>query len=176
MRDYEYITKVLKALLYLSSKDSEFTLPTLDEALSSEIVNGTITHIKGSPNEYSYSKKHKDPNSQWYGYKLWTYFEKELEKNGNKLDPKIKAALIELIKKDQSYQSKTGLEHILNQQKGFLPEVALVVSLPYKVVKDIERDILPSFSEQERKDLEGIADSMKEFIREDSERIMKYFF
>lgn len=175
-RDYIYERNVLKALLVASTSEDNLRFPTIKEFILSEVVNGTIEYIGGNAGEVNYQSE-----GGAFEINLYKYFKSEIETHSKgKLNPKIREVLDSLCEyhlesptgPDGSFLETKLYNHFKGRCGGYgicqLP-TSSSFSLPQDLVIEVNRQILPSLSNEERRDILGIGKSMREYVDRDLE-------
>lgn len=184
IEDSEHRRKVLEALLVAATPNGN-RLPTIEEFILSEVVNGTLEYVNAKAGEITYAKeraKHADPKT--YESKLYAYYHEEM-RNTEKLSENIRTAIGKLVEAvwHHPYPGDSYCDTDLHAQfKGFggVGGICQVIaqstfSLPHELVLKVQKEIMPSFSESERKDIMCIGEAMRKYIKEDLEYIQKQY-
>lgn len=180
MKEWKYRRTVLEALLYHSTKKDNFILPTKEEFILSEVVNGTIEYIGGNAGRISYQKSDRN----MFEFDIYKYFENEMKNSKRRLNPAINGAITKMVKYEMRcpggpdrpypYTEVYSFFRGFGGGGGICPVIMeSTFSLPYETVIRIKREVLPSFSDFEIKDIEGIGKSMRKYIKDDLKFIYK---
>jgi len=182
--EWSYRRHLLEALLVSSVSEDRFRLPTIEEFILSEVVNGTIEYIGGNVGQIDYQKFRFDRNS--FERELNKYFEAEMRAHSKgKLNPKFKKAVTKLC--EHYYVNPTGPDRpypyteLYAHFKGFggggiCPVIMQSsFSLPQETIIRVQREVLPELSNPEKRDVEGISKAMRKYIDRDLEFIGKTY-
>ena len=175
--------KTLEALLFCSITDKDFRLPTIEEFILSEVVNGTIEYVNGEAGKIDYQTIRFRAGE--FEKEITDYFKEEIAKAKRKLEPKIQEDIEKLIKYEWVYVQEPGDNYptceVYEHFKGFFGTgickagMESTFSLAYKDAVKIQ-EILPSFTEQQRRDIEGIGKAMRKYINKDLEYIKNTYY
>ena len=179
-----YRRKVLESLLVVATIEDGLGLPTINEFILSEVVNGTIDFVGGNAGQINYQQFRFERES--FERKLIEYFEEEMGNSRGKVNPKIRDAIQEMVKYHWVYVPDPGDNYptcgLYQDFKDFCGtgicpiSMQSTFSLPYDLVKRVSEKVIPSFSNAERKSVEGIGDGMRRFIEEDLEYIKEHYY
>ena len=175
-----YRINLIEAFLVSSMTKDKFMFPTIEQFILSEVANGVIKHIRGD-----------NRNMPHINYQMFELKENEFEKNLVKelmfsiglfsgiMDSKVEKAITELcapIWAGESYHTEL-YEHFKGSAGMGICQTPMKsrFSLPYEVVVRAQRIIIPSFSDAERKDVEGIGKAMRPYIEQDLEFIKERY-
>ena len=160
----------------MSTTDKSFRIPTIEEFVLSEVVNGTIDYFGGKAGKVTYQKMR---NGNSFERALFEYFEKELKSHSKgKLNPHIRESIRKLCKPysvnptgpDRPYLQTELYVHFSGKPfgGGVCPvNMRSTFSLPQETVVKVEKEVLPKLSNPERRDVEGIGKAMRKFIDND---------
>ena len=178
----EHRRNVLDALLVVAAPNGN-RLPTIEEFILSEIVNGAIDYLGGEAGEITYAKEKHIGNS--YESKLYAYYHKEIRDAQRKLDVDIGTAMDKLVEAvwhysppdDPYYDTDLYLQFMGFAGVGGICPVLMesTFSLPYELVSKVRKEIMPTFSESEKRDITGIGKAMRKYIEEDLEYIREHY-
>lgn len=167
-----YDRDILQALLYCSTTEDDFMLPTIEEFILSEVVNGTLEYLGRDSGKVRYQDFRGDRNSFEKG--IWDYFEKESVLSDKVIDSDVMASIGRMASYHIVYpDGPDGPYHMAGLYSSFksvLPSGAgmcSTFSLPQKVIYHVQKEVLPSLSEVARADVESIGMIMRKHINED---------
>jgi hypothetical protein len=177
MKDSRYGQKVLKALLVAAAPNGN-RLPTIEEFILSEVVNGTIDYVNKKAGEITYVNERMKSDLNSYESKLYAYYHKEIRDTKRKLDANIGKTIDKLVKAvwhhpypDDPYCDTDLYAHF----NGFASVGQSTFSLPYELVSEVRKEIMPTFSESEKRDITGIGKAMRKYVKEDLEYIREHY-
>jgi hypothetical protein len=177
MELWMYRHNILEAILVESMTKNRLRFPTIKEFILSELVNGTIDYIEGKSRQVEYQQfKLK---SDIFERELYESFESQMIAHSRgKLNPKVRRALMKLC--EDYYVHPTGPDsrpylhtELYTHFKGFggggiCPIVMeSSFSFPYDAVIRVQKQVIPSLSAPERRDVEGIGRAMGKHIDND---------
>ena len=192
VEDMEYDRDILQALLYYSTTEDDFMLPTIEEFILSEVVNGTLDYLGRDSGKVRYQDFRGDRNSFEKG--IWDYFEREsglsdkevVKKtlcdyfeeesvlSGAEIDSDVIASISRMAGYHIVYPDgpdgpypKAGLYSTF---KSVLPTgagMSSTFSLPQGVIYHVQKEVIPSLSGVVRADVEAIGKIMRKYINED---------
>ena len=182
VEDMEYDRDILQALLYYSTTEDDFMLPTIEEFILSEVVNGTLEHLGRDAGKVRYQDFRGDRNSFEKG--IWDYFEKESVLSDKYIDPGVIASISRMVSYHIVYPDgpdgpypKAGLYSTF---KSVLPSgagMSSTFSLPQGVIYHVRKEVIPFLSDAARVDVEAIGKIMRKHINEDLRYIReKYMY
>ncbi len=90
-RESKYRRDILETLLYYSTTTKNIMLPTIEELVHREIIDGVVEYITGEESKY---QPYHDINLEKY---MWDYFQKNLPNAKNKLEPKLENAFVKML-------------------------------------------------------------------------------
>lgn len=188
-KDYKgimYRTGILEAILYHSTKNGNATLPTIEALIHREIVDAAVEYITGKKSTYQPpgrmlqwgTKPNGEPNYRWHHdlnleKQMWNYFQENLRKSKNKVNPKIEKALIKILEpyygRDETGDGEYDSElNFLFKRLGICDVIMRsTFSLPLNTINHVKKDILPNLSESERKNVSTIGKLMKKYVKRD---------
>lgn len=198
---FEYEKRILEAILYFSRDDKcGMLLPTIEEFVLSEIVNGTIDYIAGEAGKVLYRQKAINPRAS-FEKDLYSYFEEKMQKSGDKIDEKIRNALLGMTKPKVVYVPEPSDNYIFcrlyHYYKGFAGSggICNVISsskhyLSHDVMQRVEfilpdapaydfeglKYATPKLSSSEFESVKGIGKAMRKFVNKDIEYIKNHYF
>ncbi|MBI2663419.1 hypothetical protein HYX15_02695 [Candidatus Woesearchaeota archaeon] len=173
---FDYRKGLLGALLVSSTTENDFLLPTIEEFVLSEIINGTIDYINGNAGKLSYHDFRFNRNH--FEREIWKYFESELKSSKRELNSKIMDSITTMCKyymvtpdgPDRPYP-ETELYILFKGpfgSGGICPVLMRsAFSLPQELVLKVQRELIPLLSEAEKRDIKGIGKSMRKYISKD---------
>jgi len=182
IEETNYRKSILEALLVSSIKEENSRLPTIKQYILSEVINGTIDYVGGEAGKHYYRAEMIFLES--YERMISKYFESEIKSTDKKLAPKIKKALEKMVEcyviNPGWYDRPYTYTDLYNLYKGPFIGICEVsshstFSLPYDLVMKVNNKTMPSFSEEERKDIQGIGKAMRKYIDKDIETIEKTY-
>ncbi|MEA2004185.1 MAG: hypothetical protein U9O53_04485 [archaeon] len=91
IEDMEYDRDVLQALLYYSTSEDDFMLPTIEEFILSEAVNGTLEYLGRDAGKVRYQDFKGGRDS--FESAVWDYFEEEPVLSDKVIDPDVMASI-----------------------------------------------------------------------------------
>ncbi len=175
IEDMGYDRDVLQALLYYSTieatTEDDFMLPTIEEFILSEVVNGTLEYLGRDAGRIKYQDFKGGRNS--FETAAWDYFEKESVLSDKDIDPDVIASISRMIGYHIVYLDgpdgpypKAGLYLTF---KSVLPygSMSSTFSLPQEVIYHVKKEVIPFLSEAARADVESIGKIMRRHINED---------
>lgn len=171
--------KVLDSLL-VASIEGNATLPTIEQFILSEVINGTTSYIGGRASTIKYPN-FLDENT--FLREMHEYFTEQLKAKGDKLAPQTKAALESMLKPkpqhappDRPYLTTDLYQHFKGMASDICPVTHISsFSLSFDLVQKTRTETIPSFSEKERRDIVGIGRAMRPFINEDLTYIREHY-
>lgn len=173
--EWNYRKNLLDALLILSVCEDSYRLPTIKGFILSEVVNGTIEYVGGNAGQIDYQKYRFDRDV--FEEELSKYFKEEMKAHSDgRLTYKVKEAITKLC--EHYYADTTGVDRphstteLYSHLKGFrsiFPPGILesTFSLSHDTITRVHKEVLPLFSEQEKRDIEGISKAMRKYINKD---------
>lgn len=182
--EWSYRRHLLEAFLVSSVSEDSFRFPTIEEFILSELVNGTIEYIGGNAGNIDYQKFTYNRND--FEKELCNYFETEMSAHSKgKLNSDIREAIVELC--GHYYVNPTGPDspypetELYTHFKGFCGGGICPVitqssfSLSQDIIANVQKNVLPRFSDSEQKDIVGIGKSMRPYIDRDLEHIKETY-
>ncbi len=182
LNELRFRRNILESLLVSSRDDSNLYLPSIEEFILSEVINGAIKYVGARSGEIVYRAKGFNESS--FEKDIAAYFASELASAPKKLDSKIESALIKLTKpnlvrapRERPYY-ETELYHFF---KGFgdcgvCPVIIQsTFSLLHETVLRVNNKTLPKLSLAQRSDVEGISKAMAPFIAQDLKFIQTHY-
>lgn len=183
IKDSRYRQTVLEALLVVAAPNGN-RLPTIEEFILSEVVNGTLHYVNKKAGEITYAKEKHVGKS--YESKLYAHYHKEMKSAKEKLDADVRTAIDKLVEAVWSYSPPDDSYYDTDlywQFKGFAGVGGIcpvlmesTFSLPCELVSKVRKEIMPTFSESEKKDVIGIGKAMRKYVKEDLEYIQKQYW
>lgn len=182
LNELRFRRNVLECLLVSSRDDSNFCLPSIEEFILSEVVNGAIEYVGAKSGEIIYRAKGYSESK--FEKNLADYLSRELFCAPKKLDAGIESALVELVKPSlvhaprESAYYDTELYNLFDGfgDSGICPVVIQsTFSLLHQTVLNVKNKILPALSDAQRADVEGIGRAMSVFIENDLKFIRKHY-
>ncbi len=178
VEEARYRKGILEAILVSSITEERYELPTIQEFVLSELVNGTIEYIGGDPGKVNYQRFRQGTFERC----LWGYYEEEIKLySKGKLNPKIREAITKMVNydivdpsgPDRPYPKTELYTFFKGSMGGGICGVIMksTFSLPQEITDKVKREIIPTLSNTERKTVEGIGKSMRKYIDEDLEFI-----
>ncbi len=181
--DFKYRRNVLEAILVSSLNADGISIPTIEEFVLGELINGTMEYMGLEPLRVDYRE-----------YMLYrNVFEMEISKafkeqinasSQTMIDPNIKSALIKLS--DCVFETNGPLygaslsTELYTHFKGFagiggicnvMMKSKFELSIDY--VEKIKKDFMDRMSDLERENVFGIGKAMRKYINKDLELIKK---
>jgi len=186
LEQHEYERSLLEAILYFSKdKEKGYFLPTIQEFVLSEVVNGTIAYVGGNAGLVGYRKKSINHRISFEN-DLCNYFKEEMEGAKGKIDTKVKKAILEMTEIKWMYVPEPGDNYptcrLYRYYKGFAGGGicnAVFQSTYYldsHTISKVENEILPKLSNSEKRDVEGVGKAMRKFVNGDIEYIKSHYF
>jgi hypothetical protein len=189
MEDYEkereeklFRKSVLEAILVSSITPENARLPTINEYILSELVNGVVDYTGGKAGKVTYSDDGFEKNS--YIRNITRYFKEEMQNSKKKLTPLIQLSLDKMLEfifvpydRGEGYYPSSELYDFFSSPYIGICQAGAhsIFSLPYDLVMKVQNKTMPSFSEQEQKDIEGIGKEMRKYIDADIKDIGKTY-
>jgi hypothetical protein len=178
-QNLKYRNNVLEAILFSSLTPERLRLPTGPEFILSELVNGTIEYIGGNAGKMNY--RNFEEGHYEFRRRMEKYLSEEMRKfSKGKLDPKIGNAvnkLCECYYPDSSDKTRVEVNFFSHFNWGICQSTnQSTFSLPYDLVIKTREKTIPSLSDSERKDVEGIGKSLGKYLDKDLEYIKKNYF
>jgi len=174
IEDTRFQRGLLKSLLCASINGDNSTLPSMPKYALSEVVNGTVSYLGGSTNGI---KCHDFSNDYMFLTVIWQYFQGNVVELGDKLSPKIKDTLLFLIEPSEGGDSRSGMhlgtefyDHFKGNWGGGISSDAVRSTFQLSFDMVCNNKVLMRgdyFSDEEKRDIIGIGEAMKPFIRED---------
>ncbi|NOQ56259.1 MAG: hypothetical protein GQ477_05655 [Nanohaloarchaea archaeon] len=178
--DMEFDRNILQALLYYSTTEDDFMLPTIEEFILSEVVNGTLEYLDRDAGKVRYRTRGFDRNS--FEKEIWNYFEEESSLSDREIDSDVMASIERMASYHIVYPdgpdgpySTAGLYSCF---KTVLPSgagMSSTFSLSQEVIYRVKKEVILSLSEAVRGDVEGIGKIMRRYINEDLGYIRKKY-
>ena len=179
--EYVYQSNLLEALIVVSTTEESFHFPTIEEFILSEVVNGVIEYCGGISGKVTYAKT-GDSDGRFERL-LHDFFKEEMKKSSQTLNTKVNDAITAIV---QPYSVHAPPERpylhtkLYGYWNGFGCGICPVVmkstfSLPQELIVTVKKNVLPAFSDDERKDVEGIAKAMRKYVDEDIAFIQKRY-
>lgn len=170
----DYRKGLLEALLVASTTESDFRLPTIEEFILSEVVNGTIDYVNGNAGRINY---HDFKYKSHFEKEICKYLQSELESSKKELNPKIKESIMTMCEYyltpsagPERPSPETELYYLFNGPygNGICPVLMRsTFSLSQELVVRTQNEIIPRLSEHEKKDIIGIGKSTRKYISKD---------
>ncbi len=169
---------ILQALLVNSIVDENSKLPTIEQFILSEVVNGTIDYAGGKGGEIRYRRiGHEDAFERL----LWKEYEKRIKGIKKKVAPKIESTITNMVK--YYYIDPTGPARPYPRTKLYHCFEAYVERLAYhstsplmeRQILKVKEEIMPSLSESEQKSIIGISEEMRKYVEGDLKFIGKRY-
>jgi hypothetical protein len=189
MEDYEkereerqFRKSILEAILVSSITPENARLPTINEYILSEIVNGVVDYTGGRAGKITYSDDGFEDNT--YIRHMQEYFREEMTNPHTALTPRIKSDLEKMLAftfapydRGEGYYPVSELYEFFNSPFIGICQAGAhsIFSLPYDLVMKVRNKTLPSLSEEEQKDILGIGKCMRKYIDEDMKDIGKTY-
>ena len=183
-KEWSYRKRFLEALLVSSLSENNFRLPTIEEFILSEVVNGTIEYVGGDAGQVDYQGSRLDRST--FEGRLHKYFESEMEAHSKgKLNPKIREAINKLCGcyyvdptgPDRPYPHTELYDHFRGPFGGGICQVIgrSTFSLPHDTFIKVQEKVLSSLSSPEKKNIIGIGKAMRKYVNRDLEFIGKTY-
>ena len=167
--------RLLEALLFASTSKDRFKFPTEKRFILSEVINGTLDYVCGSASagEVTYLNIKYRLRSRQFESEIFTYLKDKIRSPKKRLDSKIKDIIMKMV-----YPHSPGDIYLYIYFNDFginnpICKVSTIstFSLDQETITRVEKEILPYLSKSERKDINGIGKSMREYIEKDLEFI-----
>jgi len=172
IEDMEYDRDVLQALLYYSTAEDDFMLPTIEEFVLSEVVNGTLEYLGRDAGKVKYQDFKGGRNS--FEKAAWDYFEEESVLSDKEIDSDVMASISRMANYHIVYPDgpddpypKAGLYSTFKSVLLSGAGMSSTFSLPQEVIYHVQKEVFPSLSGTARVDIEGIGKIMRRHIDED---------
>ena len=167
-----YDRDVLQALLYYSTAEDDFMLPTIEEFILSEVVNGTLEYLGRDAGKVKYQDFKGGRNS--FERAAWDYFEEESVLSDKEIDPDVMASIGRMASYHIVYPDgpdgpypKAGLYSTF--KSVLFSGMCMSSSFPLLQgdIYHIKKKVIPSLSEAARADVESIGKIMRKHINDD---------
>jgi len=170
----------LEALLLTSVTPEQPLLPSIKEFILSEVAQGTLEYIGGDPGRVLYRG---NPNDDSFEKNLFDSLEKELRAHPGRLSSDAERNIRTLCEpyrvdppRDRPYVSTELYEFF---GTGFSPicteSSSSTFSLPYHTVIRLQNEVIPSFSGNVLRDIQGIGKAMRIYIALDIQHIKETY-
>ncbi len=172
IEDSRYDRDVLQALLYYSTAEDDFMLPTIEEFILSEVVNGTLEYLGRDSGKVKYQDFKGGRDS--FEKAAWDYFEEESALSDKKIDPDVMASIGRMAGYHIVYPDgpdgpypKAGLYSTFKSVLFSGLCTSSTFSLLQGDIYHVKKKVIPSLSEAARADIEAIGKIMRRHINED---------
>jgi len=172
IENMRYDRDVLQALLYYSTTEDDFMLPTIEEFILGEVVNGTLEYLGRDAGKIKYQDFKGGRNS--FEGAAWDYFEEESGLSDREIDPDVMASISRMASCHIVYPDgpdgpypKAGLYSTFKSVLFSGMCMSSTFSLLQGDIYNVKKKVIPSLSEAERVDIEGIGKIMRRHINED---------
>ncbi|MFH1511180.1 MAG: hypothetical protein ABIF10_05795, partial [Candidatus Woesearchaeota archaeon] len=172
---------LLEAILYCATTEQKPMLPTIEQFVLSELVNGTIQYSGGNAGKLNYQMFLAEPKA--FERSMWQYYHQQAAKG--KLSQDVYDSITTLVKykmvnaggPDKPFAQTELYTHFKGGAGYEICPVTFssIFSLPYKTVLRVRNTTLPSYSRKEKEHVEGIGAAMRPFIEQDMEFIKKTY-
>jgi len=181
IEEMRYRDRILEALLVSSITEDNSRLPTIQEYILSEVVNGTIDYAGGNAGKINYQKFRHDRNK--YENELIKYFKEEMSETKGEMSPKIRESIQKMTDCHWVYVPEPGDNYPTCELYGCFRGFGGICpvtfhssfSLPLELVVRVQKEVLPSLSKDERRDVKGIGKAMRKYINDDLEYIREHY-
>jgi hypothetical protein len=178
LREYHRRRDLFKSILVSTTTEETSTTPWVREFIFDELVNGTIEYIGGEAGKIRYQDGH--PESPNFERSLAKCLREEIEKNPKILPAMLRDYLLTMV--DHTFTNPTCInEGETNcELYGHLAPIPHLYAhsrsrLDSDLIAKVRNEILPSFSEREKKAIVGIGKAMRVFMNKDLEYIAKTY-
>lgn len=172
---------ILTTLLYLGSEEAKNPLPTIRKYVHRDICLGVNEHMTGKESPYKTIHEIENSFPGWRGsveVEGWKQIKDSLQNDG-KLQQKNREALVYLLQANPTQDGSafySGLSYFwdFGLENGICLNFNRSTSMLMNGL-EIVRDVVPRFSLEELKDIQGIGQAMVKYIARDVEEIKKTY-
>lgn len=177
---WDYKSNVFEGILYYATEEGPKPLPTEVKYVHLSICHGVQEFVRGKEVEWRTAREiGKSPGGWRAEVEMWKSMEKELEKT-KKLHPKVKDAVEYLLHANVSHDLMgepgvdCGLDIFFGPGRGIdVNYFSSTSTLGYGTVDRIKKEVIPSFAEDELKDVKGIGTATARYMAKYVENVRK---
>ncbi len=170
-----YPYAIVDSIIYFSTAGRDKRLPSSVHVVYRELCDATVEYISRRRERFQPERitvrRQEGEKVYWspelgFEQRMWDYLHKNLKEHGNKLAPKVRSGIEEMLEPAfVSGQGDKGYNYLLLSH--FDLDIVGVIARPTNLqleTKQWVQKVIPALTPKERRDVQGIGKAMRRYI------------